>query len=68
MVRVLKWTANMIALSAMARLTDVARTWNRRDLRLTRDEKEAIMANLVEGILDDRSSRYSCRRIQKRVR
>jgi AcrR family transcriptional regulator len=40
----------------------------RRDLRLTRDETEAIMAKLVRGILDERSSRHSRRRIQKRVR
>jgi hypothetical protein len=47
--------------------TDVY-TWKllRRDLRLTRDETEAIMVNLV-GILDDRSSRHRRRRIQKRV-
>jgi len=39
----------------------------RRDLRLTRDETEAIMANLVDGILE-RSSRHSRRKIQKSVR
>jgi AcrR family transcriptional regulator len=49
--------------------TDVY-TWKllRRDLRLTRDETEAIMVNLVHGILGERSSRQSRRRIQKRVR
>lgn len=49
--------------------TDVY-TWKllRRDLRLTRDETEAIMANLVHGILGERSSRHSRGRIQKRVR
>lgn len=39
----------------------------RRDLRLTRHETEAIMANLVDGILE-RSSRDSRRKLQKRLR
>src|SRR5262249_6898984 len=37
----------------------------RRDLRLTRDETEAIMVNLVNGVLGDRSSRLRHRRIPK---
>jgi AcrR family transcriptional regulator len=49
--------------------TDVY-TWKllRRDLRLTQDQTEAIMANLVDGILDERSSRQSRRRSRKKVR
>jgi hypothetical protein len=55
--------------TARTQQTDVY-TWKllRRDLRLTRDETEAIMVNLVNGIVDDRSSRHRRRRIQKRVR
>jgi len=37
----------------------------RRDLRLTRDETEAIMVNLVNGVLGDRSSQRRHRRIPK---
>jgi AcrR family transcriptional regulator len=57
------------AIHGLHAATDVY-TWKllRRDLRLTRDETQTIMVNLVNGILDARPSRHRRRKPPRRVR
>jgi len=61
--------ARMRVIHSLHAATDVY-IWKllRRDLQLTRDETEAIMVKLVNGVLDDRSSRPRRRRTPRRAR